>query len=658
MISLFFKDMANKIHLGAAYYPELWEDGEVEKDVARCKLLGIDTLRVGEFAWSRMEPRDGEYDLDWLKRVVDTLYANGIYTVMCTPTCTPPRRLLDKYEQLRAVGQDGRRADVSSRCHTCKTSKLMRRKNAAIVTEMAKVFAGHSGVIGWQIDNEIYPYGEGCYCEDCKSAFRKYLEAKYGSIQAVNKKWGMARWSLEYESFDAVQPPYAYQWRHPSLRKAWWDFQCAQIKSYVDEQAEILHKYGCKNVGTDMMENNYLGYYDINRNLDTVQFNHYNVAADLPYTAFSYDFLRCVKDKPFWVTETQVGWNGSEYADSGARPVGNCYANTWLPIAHGAEMNLYWLFRAHPNGHELAHGALFSTSGRSYLVSDEVRCAQADIGRCEVFLTKSRVKSSIALHYSSETLNSLTSAPIVKGLDYRRILVQSYHSAFRHYNTDVIDTSHSLSGYDVVLSPFLAVIDAELKERITAFVNGGGTWIVGPMSDIMDGDVNKYTEAPYGFLEELAGVYTKYQKPVNNANFKAQYIGDGDCEISFCYDAYEPAGGTKTIAAYVDCEFAPYAVITERKVGKGKVILVGSVVGKSDLLRLVDKLPIAEASANVILTERTGEQNGIIAVETENKLGYIVLDGEYRDIISGRVLSGRTNIAPYEVLVLIKNRER
>ena len=176
---------------------------------------------------------------------------------------------------------------------------------------MAEALAGRKGIIGWQIDNEIYPYGEGCYCDKCKSAFRSYLKDKYGSVENLNKKWGMARWSLCYDNFDAVEPPYSNQWRHPSLRKAWWDFQCGQIKSFVDEQAEILHAYGCENVGTDMMSNNYLSYYDINEKLDVVQFNHYNPAGDLPETAFSYDFLRCVKDKPFWVTETQVGWNGS-----------------------------------------------------------------------------------------------------------------------------------------------------------------------------------------------------------------------------------------------------------------------------------------------------------------------------------------------------------
>lgn len=329
-----------KIHIGAAYYPEMWDESELEKDIERCKQLGVNTLRIGEFAWGKMEPREGEFHFDWLKKVVDECYKNGIYTVMCTPSATPPRWLLNKYPETRMVMHDLIRADVSSRCHTCKTSPMMREKNRIIVTQMAKAFSDCKGIIGWQIDNEIYPYNEGCFCDKCKSAFRAYLKEKFGTVENLNKKWGMARWSLCYDDFADVEPPYPRQWKHPSLRKAWRDFQYHQVKTYVDEQADILHKYGCKNVGTDMMQHNSMSYNRINEKLDVVQYNHYNPASELADTAFGYDFLRCVKNQPFWVTETQVGWNGSECAECGYRPEGNCYVNTMLPVAKGAEMNL------------------------------------------------------------------------------------------------------------------------------------------------------------------------------------------------------------------------------------------------------------------------------------------------------------------------------
>lgn len=643
----------NKLYIGAAYYPELWDKSEVDKDIKRCKSLGINVLRIGEFAWKKMEPSEGNFQLDWLLDIVNKLYENGIYTVMCTPTATPPRWLLNKYTETRMVMHDLIRADVSSRCHTCKTSTIMRDKNKLIVTELAKVFAQHKGVIGWQIDNEIYPYNEGCFCNNCKKAFREWLKNRFGCIEKLNKAWGMYRWSLAYDSFDEIEPPYPRQWKHPSLRKAWRDFQYHQVKTYTDEQAEVLHSFGCVNVGTNMMQHNSMSYNITNEHLDVVQYNHYDTAEKLADTCFAYDFLRCVKDKPFWIMETQANWNGSEYAENGYRPEGNCYANTWLPFAKGCEMNMYWLFRTHPNGHEIAHGALYTSAGREYRVCDEVKRACEEIGKCESVLTTSKIDSKIALHYSSTALNSFDSAPILKNLQYREWLMQKYYNAFRHHNVDVIDTQHSLDGYEVVVSPFLSTVDENgLKQRIIDWVNNGGTWLVGPMSDIMDENVSKYTSAPYSFIEELAGVHTKYQNFLDNDVFKACWTDGTSCSIGKCFDAYECAKGTESLANYVGFENDGLSVIASRKVGKGKVIVVGSVVSVNDLLMLVDRQPIADASENIVLTER---DNGvIIAVETENREGYVCLDGNYIDALSNRILNGKVKINSYEVLVLKK----
>ena len=69
--------------------------------------------------------------------------------------------------------------------------------------------------------------------------------------------------------------------------------------------------------------------------------------------------------------------------------------------------------------------------------------------------------------------------------------------------------------------------------------------------------------------------------------------------------------------------------------------------------KLVDRKPILDASRNISLTERSGEQNGIIALEIEGKDGYIVLDKEYYDILGERTLSaGMVEIKPYDALFL------
>lgn len=284
-----------KYYVGAAYYPELWNAAEVEKDIERCKQLNINTLRIGEFAWSKMEPQEGVYDFEWLETVLDQLHANGIHTVLCTPTCTPPRWLFNKYPEVIRVLDNGKKMSIFSRCHPCKSSVLMREKNRQIVTEMAKCFGKHPGVIGWQIDNEFFPYDGGCYCKTCRRGFQKILKEKFKTIDNLNQSWGMYRWSLNYESFEDIEPPSIQKnvdWKHPSLQAAWWRYQCDLIVSYTEEQAEILHKYTDTPVGTDMMPNNRLPYYQMTKNLDVVQFNHYGTVTHLYNDDFYYDFLR------------------------------------------------------------------------------------------------------------------------------------------------------------------------------------------------------------------------------------------------------------------------------------------------------------------------------------------------------------------------------
>ncbi len=646
-----------KFYIGAAYYPELWDKTEIDKDIAKMKEYGMNCMRIGEFAWSTMEPKEGEVNLDFFKYVVDKLYENGIYTVMCTPSCTPPRWLFAKYPDAMRIRSERHvvsKMDVHSRVHPCKSHKGIRQENARIAREMAKAFANHPGVIGWQIDNEMYAYDYGCYCDRCKAGFREHLKNKFGTVENLNKSWGMYRWSLDYQSFDEVMPPSWKSWENPSRMVEWLRYQNSLIYSYVHEQADAIREYSSAPIGTDMMIDNFLSYNEMNKKLDVVQHNHYNTVDNLYRIIFNFDFYRTLKERPFWVTETLLGWNGSIAAYGGYRNVGYSYINSLLPIAHGAEMNLYWLFRSHPNGHELGHGAFLNSSGRPNNVAKSVRMITDTLTKSEDFLLNSKVKSKLALTYSAEAFNMFLHAPIVENFDHDVDIkfINHFHKVFRHYNLDVIETDKDLSEYDTIMSPFLACAQIDgFKDRVVEWVKNGGTWIVGPLSDIMNENTTKYTEKPYSFLEELCGVYTKYQLPIQDESFSASWVEDGErFNLAMGCDAYE-LNGAESLATYNIEDLDNLTAIARRKVGKGQVIILGTVPDEKALLRLVNKKPIAEASSNVDLVERMGKENGIIAMEIEGKDGYINLDKEYYDVLSDKVVSGRIEMKPYSAYV-------
>ncbi len=645
-------------YIGAAYYPELWDKSEIDKDIALMKEYGMNCMRIGEFAWSTMEPREGEYNFDLLKYAVDKLYENGIYSIMCTPSCTPPRWVFEKYpDAMRVKSKDyiEYREAVHARVHPCKSHEGMRELNVKIAREMAKVFGDHPGVIGWQIDNEVHPYDHGCYCEKCKQNFRNHLKNKYNDdIKALNKAWGTYRWSLDYNSFDEIEPPVLHAWENPSHQVEWVEFNEALICSYVHEQADALRELTKAPIGTDLMVDNYLSYTKMNKKLDVVQHNHYHTTENLYRSLFNFDFYRPIKDKPFWVTETLLGWNGSVAAYNGYRSKDYCYINSLLPIAHGAEMNLYWLFRSHPNGHELGHGAFLNSSGRPNPPSRAVKKLTDDLTKAEKFLTGSKVKSKIALTYSSNSVKIFFYAPLVAEFDHdvRAKYIDLFHNNFRHYNIDVIETDKDISEYEVIMSPFLpcATLDG-FDKKITEWIKAGGTWIVGPITDIMTSCASKYTDKPYSFLEELCGVYTKYQLPIQDESITAKWNDGEPITLSMGMDAYETVDA-ESLATYNSDELENLTAIARRKVGKGQVIIIGSAIDQKSLLRLVNKAPICEASSNIDLVERTGEENGIIAMEIEGKDGYIKLDKEYYDILSNKKVSGKIDISAYGALIL------
>lgn len=640
-----------KIWLGAAYYPETWSDEIIDDDISKMKEIGVNVVRMGEFAWSTMEKEEGKFDFSLFKKVIRKMANAEIDVIMCTPSATPPKWLTDRYEETLMMNDNGVRKQFGGRCHPCKSSAKMREKNRIIVTEMARAFQNEKNIIGWQIDNEIYPY-RGCYCPTCKKGFGKWLKQKYKTVENLNAQWGTARWSLSYKDFDDVIPPREDTWNHPSLYIDWISYHSDVIVDYVKEQADILHEYFSVPIGTDMMPLMEQNYYKTNQCLDVVQFNHYETAQDLGRASFWCDFARPIKNRPFWSTETQLNWNGSECAEFGYRPKGNAYVNTWLPIAKGGEANLYWHWRQHYAGHELCHGAVLSTSGRFCFSAKEVKQASEDFAKCKDVLFANPVKSEIALHFSATAWLNLKHVPVAKGTDYLKYIADTYHQSLLHYNVDLIDTPHTLEGYKLLISPFLSCVDENgLKERVMRWVEDGGTWIVGPLSDIMTESAVKYQNAPYSFLEDFVGVYTAFQMPIANDVFKATWYDGAEAKISQTFDGFE-LRGAESLVNYTNDHPKGLSAVACKKVGKGKVIVLGTVLSGEDTLRLVEKecgfTPIAKASKNVELVERG---NLILAIELQNQSGTVELQGKYRDILTGQISEGTTAVLPYSVAV-------
>ena len=672
-------------YLGAAYYPEAWPPEQVDEDIRLMLEAGLNVVRIAEFAWSSMEPEEGRFELGWLHRVVDKLGAAGIATIMCTPSCTPPAWLTAKYPEVVVVNHAGVRAGHGFRRHVCPNNPVYREFCGRITMKLAEAFGHDERVIGWQIDNEVDLWeGWGCYCNLCVQLFREGLRQKFGSVEALNAAWGTNVWSQTYQSFSHVPAPHPNYCHHPSLLTAWVQFQNESLVNYVAHQAAILHQQPrdlapalqradkglqplvhnrvSQPVGTDMMPILSVSYEQMHRNLDLVQYNHYDTMDDLWRQVFWMDYVRPVKKAPFWNTETSTCWNGGVTAN-GYREPGFCRANSWLPISLGAEANLYWLWRSHWSGQELMHGCVVSSSGRPLHIMNEVQEVSAGFKTVSEFLNGTRPEPpGLAVHVSTLAHAQLRFQSIVPGFDYVESMLNRVYRPLMgvHLRADVIDPAAPLDAYRLVFSPFLPALDESgLRERMRAWIEDGGTWVVGPFSDIRTLEGTKPTHAPFGCLEEWAGVSCKYELPGAPRDFPLRWFDGRKSQGSLWYAGFTP-DGAKTLAAYTEGPLAGLAAVTETQLGQGRIILLGTLCIPDDLQRLMLRLaeqcgilPAADATPNVLVVPREGEAGkGVIVIEIENRPGALTLSSPVRDMLDGNEHVGRVEIAPYQVMVL------
>lgn len=655
----------NPPYMGAAYYPELWQEKDIDEDIVKMKKIGFNLMRIGEFAWGKMEPQEGKFCFDWLKNVLDKLYEAGIDVILCTPTATPPEWLTTKYPEVLLVGEDGRHLIHGARRHNCPTNGVMREKNRIIVTEMASRFGNHPAVKGWQIDNEIYVYGN-CYCKTCVSGFRKYLKDKFGTVEAFNRALDLDRWSISYSSFESVLPPQSKAWMHPTMQAFWFDYQNNNWIDFVSEQADIIRKFSNAPIGTDSMTTMGHNFPKLLENLDIVEFNHYNRTDDtidgLSATPMWYDYIRTLKKRPFWITETQPNWKGATYNSWGIQSSEFCYVNTWLPFAYGGEMNLYWHWRSHPAGHEVTHGAVLAANGRFNYTENVIRKASGEIEKCSDFLKETSVKSDVAIHLSYDAWLCFTHIPyyntVRKPENYFTDMLNSVYKPLAygmHVQADMIDETAPLDGYKVLFSPFLPVIKD--IEKIKRFVENGGIWIVGPASDLFNAEFKRSTEDAFYNIEKLAGIYCKYQLTNDNLPCNADFSDGTRLCGSKCFDGFE-AKEENVIARYTDGILKDLAAVTCTDYKKGKIIVLGTMPTGDAFEKVMATAgikPEIKASKNLAIARREGStRKGMIVTEMYEQEGTMKLCGTYNDLISGKTVSGEIKVSPSQVLVLEK----
>lgn len=383
------------ILFGADYYPEHWDEERLELDARLMHDMGIDVVRMAEFAWSKLEPENGVFRFDWLDNAINILAKYNIRVVLGTPSAAPPAWIVDEIPDVLPVDSDGRVRGFGGRHHVCQSNESYREYVKRIVTEMAHHYRNNPAVTGWQIDNELgNSHNDLCHCKSCRRRFQKWLESKYKTIDRLNREWGTAFWSQSYNNFEQISTPMITPNSHnPSLLLDWKRFHSDLITEFMQFQVDILREI-CPN---HFITHNLMGffnlvdYFKLSQNLDFVSHDQYPMGYfDNPQPmkepsvlAADLDLMRSLKKKTFWIMEQQAGPTGWEILGRTPRP-GQLALWTAQSIAHGADTVVFFRWRTCAFGtEEYWHGILphSGNPGRRYY---ELQKFIKEIGRAHV----------------------------------------------------------------------------------------------------------------------------------------------------------------------------------------------------------------------------------------------------------------------------------
>ncbi len=569
----------NALLLGAAWYPEQWPESRWDEDLRLMEEAHITFARIGEFAWSRLEPSEGQYDFDWLERAIDKAAQHHVAIVLGTPTAAPPAWLTQKYPDTLLIGADGRSAVHGNRQQFSFASPRYREFCRQIAGEMANRFGHNANVIGWQIDNE---YSEVSYDDYTKQQFQQWLKAKYGTLDNLNSHWTTAYWSQTYDNWNEI--PFGEGPNNPGLRLEWKRFVSDTWADYQQNQIDAIRPHADKR---QFIATNFMGFFDgfdhyvVSRALDLASWDDYvgEGHVDPDSNGATHDLNRGFKHQNFWVMETQPGMvNWAPINNFLNR--GEVRAMAWQAVGHGADAVEYWQWRSALNGQEQYHGTLIGADGTPVPLYGEVKQMGQEFANVSDDLRGTTPVSEVALLYSYDSRWAIDFQKHTDKYDQLAVLRSYYHAIHKlAQSVDVVNPYAALDGYRLVVAPDLNVIPEDLAKHLLDFARNGGNLVLGPRSGMKDQYNALLPQRQPGFLEEaLGGRVEQFYALEKDVSVSGDW-GSGEATI-WAEQLKGSAADTQTLLKYgaFNGWLDDQPAVLSRAYGKGRITYIGAIL--------------------------------------------------------------------------------
>ncbi len=654
-MSKLFSKIDGFVH-GGDYNPEQWLDRPdiLKKDIEMMKEAHINCATLGVFSWSVLEPEEGVFDLDWLEKIINELYANGIYTVLATPTGARPAWLAHKYPEVLRVASNGVRNHFGVRHNHCMQSPVYREKTAIIIRKLAERFGKHPAVLLWHISNE---FGGECYCDKCVAKFRLWLKNKYGTIENLNREYWAAFWSHRYSSFEQVEPPYDNgEYSVMGLNLDWKRFTTWSMKNYMEHEISILRELTPEiPVTTNFMRCfDGLDYDEISKPLDIISWDGYpewcnnyeplwQTAADM---AFDHAQMRGYSSgKPFMLMESvpsQVNWHSYNKLK---RPHIHKLSSLQA-IACGSDTVQYFQWRKGRGSFEQYHGAVVDHLGRNDTrVFKDVQEVGAILRELKA-AAGSMVKAKAAVIYDRQNAWAINNVSGFKlhNMGYDRTC-RDWHNALtkRGIEADVVGCGADLSGYSLVIAPMLYLLGNGVAEKLKKFTENGGVLAATYFSGyVNENTLNFLGGFPGDGLTEVFGLYSEECDVLYPEETNTLVTGDKEYVLHDLCERIK-LESAEALGKYGSDFYAGEPVLAVNEYGKGKAYYIAARTDKEGTQAITDML-IDEAKLEVSKLPE-GVEKHIRESENCKYVFYLNFTNEQKE-------AEATMLEPYEVKMI------
>jgi beta-galactosidase len=562
--------------LGAAWYPEQWPESRWDADLSLMEQAHIGFVRVGEFAWSTLEPSEGQYDLDWLDRAIRAAEKYHIAVVIGTPSAAPPAWLTTKYPETLRTKEDGRKDEHGNRQQFDFSDPEYRRLCREMASKLAERFGHDPNLIGWQIGNE---YRNESFGESTRIKFQDWLHKKYGSLENLNASWTTAYWSETYQ--DWRQIPIEESRGNPGLLLNWKEFVSDIWRSYQKNQLDVIRAHA---EPRQFITTNMMGWFDgydhyiVSKDLDMASWDDYVGTGQLDPVSNGarHDLTRGFLQKNFWVMETQPGsvnWS----PDNNVLDKGAVRAMAWNAIGHGAEAVEYWQWRSALNGQEQYHGTLIGPDGTPMPLYSEVVKIGEEFQKAVPAFAGTTIQSQVALLYDYDSRWAIEWQPHNHAFDYLNEFLNYYRGIHQlSHSVDVVSDLTALDRYKLVIAPALNVLTPEAAKNLEEYVRRGGHLVLGQRSGLKDANNSLWVQRQPGPLVDLLGARVE-QYYALTYDVPASGVWGSEQNAIWSDQLQVFAPDTKVLMRYGASngwlDGQPAAVT--RKVGKGSITYVG-----------------------------------------------------------------------------------